>query len=46
MKLKKYLKRILKLVKLDEMEILPPLIEYDESGNYTKEIYEIYGSEK
>ena len=30
----------------NEMEILPPLIEYDEYGNYTKEIYDIYGSEK
>ena len=30
----------------NEMDILPPLIEYDESGNYTKEIYDIYGSEK
>lgn len=30
----------------NEMNILPPLIEYDENGNYTKEIIEIYGSEK
>lgn len=30
----------------NELNILPPLIEYDEDGNYTKEILEIYGSEK
>lgn len=30
----------------NEMNVLPPLIEYDHNGNYTKEIIEIYGSEK
>lgn len=27
----------------NELKVLPPLIEYDENGEYTKEIYEIYG---
>lgn len=30
----------------NELNVLPPLIEYDGDGNYTKEIYDIYGSEK
>lgn len=30
----------------NEMNILPPLIEYDKNGNYTKEILKIYGSEE
>lgn len=29
----------------NEMNILEPLIEYDDNGNYTKEILDIYGSE-
>jgi tRNA1Val (adenine37-N6)-methyltransferase len=29
----------------NEMNVLPPLIEYDENGNYTKDILNIYGSE-
>lgn len=29
----------------NEINVLPPLIEYDENGNYTKEILDIYGSE-
>ena len=29
----------------NEIDVLPPLIEYDEDGNYTKEILNIYGSE-
>lgn len=29
----------------NEINVLPPLIEYDNDGNYTKEILEIYGSE-
>ena len=29
----------------NEIDVLPPLIEYDEDGNYTKEILKIYGSE-
>ncbi len=29
----------------NELSVLPPIIEYDNNGNYTKEIYEIYGSE-
>ena len=29
----------------NEMEVLPPLIEYTDSGEYTKEILEIYGVE-
>lgn len=30
----------------NEINVLPPLIEYDEFGNYTEEILDIYGSEK
>lgn len=30
----------------NEINVLPPLIEYDEFGNYTEEIIDIYGSEK
>lgn len=30
----------------NEIKVLPPLIEYDENGIYTKEILNIYGSEK
>lgn len=30
----------------NEMEVLPPLIEYTESGEYTKEILDIYGSKE
>ena len=30
----------------NEINVLPPLIEYDDFGNYTREILEIYGSEK
>lgn len=29
----------------NEVTVLPPLIEYDNDGNYTKEILDIYGSE-
>lgn len=29
----------------NEINVLPPLIEYDENGDYTKEILDIYGSE-
>ncbi|MNE74651.1 hypothetical protein D3C80_1707430 [compost metagenome] len=30
----------------NEINVLPPLIEYDENGEYTEEIYKIYGWEK
>lgn len=30
----------------NEINVLPPFIEYDEFGNYTEEILDIYGSEK
>ena len=30
----------------NELKVLPPLIEYDDKNNYTKQIYDIYGSEK
>lgn len=30
----------------NEMDVLPPLIEYEEDGKYTKEILEIYGSKE
>lgn len=30
----------------NELKVLPPLIEYDEHGNYTKEFLKIYGLEK